>query len=66
MKVAFLNIIINAIEAMEPGKEILKIDTKTTAEKCFVTIADNGAGMNEIALINCLNLILQTNQMTMD
>jgi len=40
---------------MEPGKEILKIDTKTTAEKCFVTIADNGAGMNEIALINCLN-----------
>ena len=50
MKVAFLNIVINAIEAMEPGKGILEIDTKTTSEKCFVTITDNGAGMNEIAL----------------
>jgi len=28
MKIAFLNIFINAVEAMEPGKGILKIETK--------------------------------------
>ncbi len=50
IKVAFLNIIINAIEAMEPGKGILHIDTKTEKGKCFVTITDNGTGMDEIAL----------------
>lgn len=50
IKVAFLNIIINAIEAMEPGKGILHINTKTEKGKCFVTITDNGTGMDEIAL----------------
>ena len=50
IKVAFLNIIINAIEAMEPGKGILHVDTKTEKGKCFVTITDNGTGMDENAL----------------
>ncbi len=47
LKIAFLNIIINAIEAMEPDKGILKISTKTEAGHCIVTITDNGIGMDE-------------------
>ncbi len=50
IKIAFLNIIINAIEAMEPCKGILHVSTKTEKGKCFVNIADNGSGMDEIAL----------------
>jgi signal transduction histidine kinase len=50
MKIAFLNIIINALEAMEQGKAILKIDTKTEGNNCIITISDNGHGMDETAL----------------
>lgn len=50
MKIAFLNIIVNAIEAMEPGNGTLTINTKTTGEKCQVTIADDGTGMDETSL----------------
>lgn len=50
MKIAFLNIIINALEAMEVGKGILKIGTKTEGKNCVITIADNGHGMDETAL----------------
>ncbi len=47
MKIAFLNIIINALEAMqnkEYGK--LTIETKQERDKCIVIIADNGTGMD--------------------
>ncbi|MDB5229894.1 MAG: hypothetical protein JWN76_699 [Chitinophagaceae bacterium] len=47
IKIAFLNIIVNAIEAMESGKGILKIHTTSTASSCIVTIADNGTGMDQ-------------------
>jgi signal transduction histidine kinase len=47
IKIAFLNIIVNAIEAMEPEKGILQIQTENKAGKCVVTISDNGSGMNE-------------------
>jgi len=50
LKIAFLNIIINAIEAMEPEKGILSIVTKTEGGHCIVTISDNGTGMDEAAL----------------
>ncbi len=50
IKIAFLNIILNAIEAMEPGKGILKIKTETKKDKCVVTIDDNGSGIDEESL----------------
>jgi signal transduction histidine kinase len=50
IKIAFLNIIINAIEAMEPDKGILKVSTKTEGGNCAVNITDNGTGMDENSL----------------
>lgn len=46
IKIAFLNIIVNAIEAMEPGKGILQLKTASRDNKCVVTITDNGPGMD--------------------
>jgi len=47
IKIAFLNVIINAIEAME-GKENkeLTIETKVENNKCKILISDNGDGMD--------------------
>lgn len=50
LKIAFLNIIVNAIEAMEPGKGILTIITRGENNKCIIEIADNGAGMDRESL----------------
>ena len=50
IKIAFLNIIINAIEAMEPDKGVLKISTKAEEGYCIVTITDNGTGMDEMEM----------------
>ena len=50
LKFAFLNIIINAIEAMEPEKGILKVGTKIEGKTCVVDISDNGIGMDEVSL----------------
>jgi signal transduction histidine kinase len=47
MKIAFLNIIVNAIEATEKGKGMLYIHSWHETDKCFVNIKDNGAGMDE-------------------
>jgi signal transduction histidine kinase len=46
IKIAFLNIIVNAVEAMKE-KGILEITTSKKDEKCFVKIADNGIGMSK-------------------
>jgi len=46
IKIAFLNIIVNAIEAMEPGKGILQLRTDSKDDKCVVTITDNGPGID--------------------
>ncbi len=51
MKMAFLNIIINAIEAMEPGKGILEIKIANLEKNCLVTIKDNGSGMDKDSLL---------------
>ncbi len=51
IKIAFLNLIINAIEAMKDTKEpILRIITKAENGKCIVEISDNGTGMDAEAL----------------
>ena len=47
MKVALLNIIVNAIEAMENGKGILQLSTREQENKCIIEIRDNGKGMDE-------------------
>ena len=51
IKIAFLNIIINAVEAME-NKEgsILTLETKEENDKCQVIISDNGSGLDNEAL----------------
>jgi signal transduction histidine kinase len=50
IKIAFLNIIVNAIEAMEKNKGILSIRTKKEADTCIIEIEDNGNGMDEDTL----------------
>lgn len=47
MKIAILNLIVNAIEAMEKEKGILKIGTADVNGKCCITITDNGDGINK-------------------
>lgn len=50
MHIAFLNIIVNAIEAAEPGKGMIELKTECFQTKCIVYIKDNGSGMDEEAL----------------
>lgn len=45
LKIAFLNIIVNAIEAMERGTGELSVDVKRVEHTIVVTISDNGKGI---------------------
>jgi signal transduction histidine kinase len=47
MKLAFLNIIVNAVEAMKSDMGILELRTFKQRNKCVVEIKDNGIGMDE-------------------
>jgi PAS domain S-box-containing protein len=47
LRIAFLNIIINAVEAMEPGKGILTITVESSKNLQVVVIRDNGCGIPE-------------------
>ncbi|CAN5471805.1 hypothetical protein BH10BAC4_BH10BAC4_04120 [soil metagenome] len=47
IKIAILNIILNAIEAMEEGKGVLHITIKSKPDFHEVIISDNGCGMSE-------------------
>jgi signal transduction histidine kinase len=47
MEIALLNILMNAIEAMEKGTGVLTIETNREDDKCLIRISDNGVGMNE-------------------
>jgi two-component system, sporulation sensor kinase E len=47
LKIAFLNIIINAVEAVEPISGELSISIDTIKEAHIVTIRDNGCGIPE-------------------
>ena len=52
IRLAFLNIIVNAIEAMEKDSGVLKITTSKQGNKCLVEFSDNGTGMDEETLQN--------------
>ena len=45
IQIAFLNLIVNAIEAMQPDEGKLKIRSKKEPDKIVIEIADNGKGM---------------------
>jgi signal transduction histidine kinase len=45
LKIALLNIIINAVEAMQPAKGILKLDVKRMDGLGVISITDNGKGI---------------------
>jgi len=47
IKIAFLNVIVNAIEAMQPEVGVLHITTEGRKDHCIVTIADNGKGLEK-------------------
>ena len=47
IKIAFLNIIVNAIEAMEKDNGIIQVRTSVQGNKCVVEIEDNGEGMDD-------------------
>lgn len=45
--VALLNILINAIEAVEPETGVITISAACEEKKCIITIEDNGSGMTQ-------------------
>ncbi len=47
IKIAFLNIMVNAIEAMDPENGVLRLSTQVKEDKCIVAISDNGKGMDK-------------------
>ncbi len=50
IKLAFLNIIVNAIESMNKGEGILEISTSNHNGQCIIDFKDNGVGMDEDTL----------------
>lgn len=50
LKIAFVNIIVNAAEAMNTGKGILKISLKDNNGFCSISFEDNGEGMSNETL----------------
>jgi signal transduction histidine kinase len=50
IKIAFLNIILNAVEAMHTGQGILILRTGARHHKCIVQISDNGVGIDKDSL----------------
>ena len=52
IKIAFLNLNINAIEAMQTTDNgVLTLATKGENQKCVIEISDNGIGMDNTALL---------------
>ncbi|SRR5579871_63150 len=47
IKIAFLNIIVNAVESMEHDKGVLTLITLHENNKCIVKISDNGSGIDK-------------------
>jgi PAS domain S-box-containing protein len=46
IKIALLNIVINAIEAMEENTGVMKVKVFSTDAECIVSIEDNGSGIS--------------------
>ncbi len=47
LQVAILNLLVNAIEAMEENKGVLEVKTYQEDQKCYLSIKDNGKGIPE-------------------
>lgn len=47
LTIAFLNILINAIEAVQEGTGVIKISSNCSDNKCYICIEDNGYGIHE-------------------
>lgn len=47
VKTALLNILVNAVEAMEEGKGVLSVRTHCTDSRVYIEVSDNGGGINE-------------------
>jgi signal transduction histidine kinase len=52
IKIALINIIVNAIEALPPANGILTLCTGLKNEQCIIEIEDNGMGISEKNLLN--------------
>ena len=50
MKIALLNIIVNAMEAMTGEQGCLELETALIKDHCIITIRDNGDGMDAVTL----------------
>ncbi len=55
MKIALNNILINAVEAMEPSLGILKVISEQTDLNVIITIEDNGYGMERSTINKLFN-----------
>ncbi len=60
LQIAFLNIIINAIEAMEGDNAVLKVETKNSKGICLITISDNGKGIKKEDMENIFEPFFST------
>ena len=60
LQIAFLNIIINAIEAMEGDNAVLKVETKNSKGTCLITISDNGKGIKKEDMENIFEPFFST------
>jgi signal transduction histidine kinase len=47
IKIALINVVLNAIEAMPLENGILKLVTRISDDKCIIDIEDNGTGISE-------------------
>ena len=52
IKIALINIIVNAIEALPPTHGILTLSTGIKNDQCIIEIEDNGMGISEKNLLN--------------
>ena len=52
MKIALTNIVVNAIESMDPGQGELKLVTRSTDTTHLIRVEDNGCGINEAGMKN--------------
>lgn len=50
LNMAFLNIIINAIEAVQENSGYIKITSDCKEKRCLITIEDNGSGISKDAM----------------
>jgi signal transduction histidine kinase len=62
LQIALLNIIVNAVEAIEARTGVIRISTKRDADKCLLEIADNGVGMDAVALSKLFEPYFTTKQ----